>query len=135
MYNQFPFPQPYSSPNAPMSNQPQPMSSFISKQGVIRVHGRNGAEAFYMRPNEEVLLLDDTQPVVWHKQTDGAGYPTLNGYNYMPMKTQESIQEDKYESLEKRLTDLEGKVNAKSDPVQLADDEHKEVHKNGKSGK
>ena len=42
---------------------------------IVRVSGRPGAEAYQMAPNSEVLLLDETAPIVWLKTTDGAGYP------------------------------------------------------------
>ena len=48
---------------------------------VIRVNGRAGAEAFQMAPNSQVLLLDETAPIVWLKTTDGAGYPSLIPYD------------------------------------------------------
>ena len=76
---------------------PQPMR-------VVRVSGKPGAEAFQMAPNSEVLLLDETAPIVWLKTTDGAGYPRLTPYDI-------SIHEDEppvdYKSIEERLTRLE----------------------------
>lgn len=50
-------------------------------QQVIKVNGRNGAEAFRMGANSSVLLLDETEPIVWLKQTDGAGYPIITAYD------------------------------------------------------
>ena len=42
---------------------------------VIKVNGRNGADAFRMAADSSVLLLDENDPIVWLKTTDGAGYP------------------------------------------------------------
>ena len=50
-------------------------------QQVIKVNGRNGADTFQMSPNSSVLLLDETAPIVWLAQTDGAGYKTLTAYD------------------------------------------------------
>ena len=47
---------------------------------ITRVNGRNGAEAFRMAPNSSILLMDENDPIVWMKQTDGAGYATVSGY-------------------------------------------------------
>ena len=46
---------------------------------VTRVSGENGANAFQMGPNSSALLLDETAPIVWFVQTDGAGYKTCRG--------------------------------------------------------
>lgn len=70
---------------------------------VVRVSGRPGAEAFQMAPNSEVLLLDETAPIVWLKTTDGAGYPRLTAYD---ITAHEEEQID-YKSLEERISKLE----------------------------
>lgn len=51
---------------------------------IVKVNGENGAMAYQMAPNSSVLLLDETQPIVWLKQTDGAGYPTVTPYKIEP---------------------------------------------------
>ena len=43
---------------------------------VIKVNGRNGADAFRMAADSSVLLLDENDPIVWLKTTDGAGHDT-----------------------------------------------------------
>ena len=81
---------------------------------IIRVNGRNGAEAFQMAPNSQVLLLDETAPIVWLKTTDGAGYPTLLAYEITPAQTPEQKEAGKYDALEKRIANLEAMINEKS---------------------
>ena len=78
-----------------------------TRQEVIRVNGRNGAEAYQMAPNSSVLLLDETAPVVWLKTTDGASYPTITGYTITPLKTQEQTRQEYIDSLEERIAKLE----------------------------
>ena len=51
---------------------------------VIKVNGRNGADAFRMAADSSVLLLDENDPIVWLKTTDGAGYPTITPYSIAP---------------------------------------------------
>lgn len=51
---------------------------------ITRVNGRNGAEAFRMAPNSSILLMDENDPIVWMKQTDGAGYATVTPYTVSP---------------------------------------------------
>lgn len=77
---------------------------------IVRVSGRNGAEAFPMGANSGVLLLDETAPVVWMKTTDGAGYPTLKPYSIAPYEEAPAVDTH---TLEERLSRLEEYVYAK----------------------
>lgn len=88
----------------------------VQKHEVVRVNGRNGAEAFQMAPNSSVLLLDETAPIVWLKVTDGASYPTLTPYEikpYEPKPTAESVTQ--LEELKKRIERIEAKLSEQSD--------------------
>ena len=84
---------------------------FSPKQEIIRVNGENGARAFNLPPNSGILLLDETAPIVWLKQTDGAGYPTLTPYSITPYQAEPPIDT---KSLEQRVTRLEELLNGKS---------------------
>ena len=108
MYN--PMYNPYNNAYNPMQAQ----YNSPAKYEITRVNGKNGAEAFQMQPNSAILLLDETAPVVWLKQTDGAGYATITPYSITPMQTQEQQESDKLNELENRIAELEGLVNAKS---------------------
>ena len=85
----------------------------MMKQEVVKVNGRPGAEAYNLGPNASALLLDTSAPIVWLVQTDGAGYKSLLPYDITPHE--EKPQEDKFKSLEDRITKLEEVINAKSD--------------------
>ena len=94
---------------------PYGFNQFISRQDVVRVNGRNGAEAYQMAPNSSILLLDETAPIVWLKTTDGASYPTITGYQITPIETQASRMADtKYSQLEERIAKLEEILDGKS---------------------
>ena len=84
----------------------------IAKQDIIKVNGKNGANAFQLAPNSSALLLDTSAPIVWLAQTDGAGYKTLSPYDIKPHEEEKEI--DVYKSLEDRIAKLEETVNAKS---------------------
>ena len=85
------------------------------RQEVIRVNGKNGADAYQMAPNSSILLLDETAPIVWLKTTDGASYPTVTGYEITPLKTQLAVNADTgYAELENRIARLEELFNEKS---------------------
>ena len=86
---------------------------------VIRVSGENGADAFQIGPNSSVLLLDETAPIVWLVQTDGAGYKTKTPYDILPHKAEPSPEiknmDDRLDMIDKRLQAIERVLNDESD--------------------
>ena len=104
--------QPY--PQNPAARPP--MRQFGVKQEVIRVNGKNGAEAYQMMPNSSVLLLDETAPLVWLVTTDGAGYKTMNPYRITPYQQEPAVDT---RSLEARIKRLEDIINEKSDDATI----------------
>lgn len=96
-------------------SQPNYINYMPQRQEVIRVNGRNGAEAYQMAPNSSILLLDETAPIIWLKTTDGASYPTITGYQISPLETKTVTSETDISSLEARIARLEELVNGKSD--------------------
>lgn len=79
---------------------------------ITRVNGKNGADAFRMAPNSSILLLDENDPVVWLKVSDGAGYCTVTPYSIAPYQDPAKVD---VTSLEERVKRLEEMLNAKSD--------------------
>lgn len=101
MYNQQMYPQ-YN----------QQFQQVPKKTEIIRVNGENGARAFQMLPNSQALLLDDTAPIVWLAQTDGAGYKTVTPYTISPYTPEPEIN---VKDLDERLRKIEEMIkNAKS---------------------
>lgn len=103
MYPNNPF-NPYPTVNPAYLSNANNNIHFNNANQIIKVNGRNGAEAYQMPPNSQVLLLDETQPLLWLKQTDGAGYPTLNAYDIKPHE--EKTMPD-YKTLEERIAKIE----------------------------
>ena len=79
---------------------------------ITRVNGRNGAEALRLAPNSSILLMDEHDPIVWLKVTDGAGYATVTPYSIAPYQAAAPVDVN---SLEERVKRLEEMLNAKSD--------------------
>lgn len=79
---------------------------------ITRVNGRNGADAYRLAPNSSILLLDENDPLVWLKTTDGAGYPTVTPYTITPYQPEPTVDMN---SLENRVKKLEDIINGKSD--------------------
>ena len=77
---------------------------FMQRQEIVRVNGENGARTYNLPPNSSVLLLDETAPIIWLAQTDGAGYKTLTPYTITPYQA-EPVPD--YNSLEARIERLE----------------------------
>ena len=110
MYNQFQNPQ-----NIPM--YPYTQQTFGQpKIDIIRVNGENGARAYQMPPNSNTLLLDESNPIVWLAQTDGAGYKTITPYTITPYKPEPSVD---VKSLEDRIARLEELINVKSNAANV----------------
>ena len=82
------------------------------RREIVRVNGRNGAEAFRMSPNSSCLLLDETAPLVWLCQSDGAGYHTVTPYRIEPYVPEP--EPDLREILD-RLKRLEEMIHGQSD--------------------
>lgn len=86
---------------------------------VIRVNGENGVDAFQMGPNSSVLLLDETAPIVWLAQTDGAGYKTKTPYDISPHAPEPSPEiksmDERLASIDKRLQAIEEVMRDESD--------------------
>jgi hypothetical protein len=107
-YNQYAptFMQPQAQPFQSWGQNPQ-------RQEIVRVNGENGARAYQLAPNSSALLLDESAPLVWLVQTDGAGYKTATPYTIAPYQAQ---AEPDYASLEERIKRLEDMINGqKSD--------------------
>lgn len=101
----------------PMGNAPvQPNNYFnrplsLPKYNIIRVAGENGARSMQMSPNSEVLALDNTAPIVWLLQTDGAGYLSATPFDISAHQVTPPID---VSTLEQRISKLEEMLNAKS---------------------
>jgi hypothetical protein len=61
-----------------------------------------------MGPNSSILLLDETAPIVWLAQTDGAGYKTITPYSITPYQ---AAPTQDYSNLEARIKRLEDMIN------------------------
>ena len=103
----------YGQPQFNMMNQPQAQYPNTPRRTeIIHVNGENGAQAFQMLPNSQALLLDDTAPIIWLAQTDGAGYKTVSPYTITPYQPEPEIS---LKDIDERLKKIEEVMyNAKS---------------------
>lgn len=90
-----------SSPSAAGASIYQP-----GRQEIIRVNGREGANAYQLPANSSVLLLDNNQPVIYLKQTDGGGYANITPYSITPFEQEQPVNASDLERRIKRLEDI-----------------------------
>ena len=76
------------------------------KYEIIRVNGENGAQALQMSPNSEIIVLDNTAPMVWLCQTDGAGYKTVRPFDIAPHKAAPQVDLADIDARLKRLEEI-----------------------------
>lgn len=107
------FNNPYSYGNYSMPTYNSYMPTNQARK-IMRVNGENGAKAIQLQPNEEILALDETAPILWLAQADGAGYKSLIPYSITEYKPAPPID---FSSIEQRLAKIEGVIfnDAKSD--------------------
>ncbi len=92
------------------------------KQEVIRVKGQNGVDALQMPPNSSVIVMDETAPMIWFCQTDGAGYKTSTPFDIKPHKAAAPVD---MTALEERISRLEGIINEQSNHATAAEKQQK----------
>lgn len=95
-----------------MNGQSQTAFNSVYRQEIIKVNGENGARAFQLAPNCSALLLDESNPIVWLVQTDGAGYKTVSPYAITPYQPAPPVD---LNALELRLKRVEDMLNEQPD--------------------
>lgn len=92
-------------PGMQMNMQGNPTNS-----GLIRVTGIDGAKAYQMQPNSVVALFDANEDIMYIKSADGAGFPTIRTFKFIPYEeTQQTmtagdfISREEFESFKKEV--------------------------------
>ena len=83
-YYQTPYQNPYQQSMAaqPMTQQPvQPSMPMQSQSSIIWISGEREAQMYPVAPNNAVTLWSTTEPVVYLKQADASGKPTMKVYD------------------------------------------------------
>lgn len=50
---------------------------------LVKVNGREGAQAYLMRPNSTMALFDTNEDVFYIKTSDGGGFSTIKAYKFV----------------------------------------------------
>lgn len=89
------------------TNNFNPVQPQATRQEIIQVNGLDGAKAYQMQPNSQIILLDLNNPTVYIKQTDGANFPTITTYQLIPVETVAAEEKGTNNNIELRLKKLE----------------------------
>lgn len=79
-------------------------------QNLIRVNGIDGAKAYQMNANSTVALFDENEDVLYIKNTDGAGFPSIRMFKFEEVneitkseEKQDYISRKEFEEFKKEL--------------------------------
>lgn len=101
--------------NQYMNNMYNQIRRNLPKYTVIKVNGRQGAEAFEMGPDSSIFLADEREDIIWFARTDGAGYKTVVALDVMPHvdKPQVDVNElnNKVLQMEKVVSTIVEEIN------------------------
>ena len=80
------------------------------QQNLIRVNGIDGAKAYQMNANSTVALFDANEDIVYIKNTDGAGFPSIRMFKFEEVnettkseEKQDYISRKEFEEFKKEL--------------------------------
>lgn len=62
-------------------------------QNLIRVNGIDGAKAYQMNANSTVALFDSNEDIMYIKNTDGAGFPSIRMFKFEEVNEITKIEE------------------------------------------
>jgi len=96
----------------------QPSTPTLPQQQIIQVNGKASVDTIQLAPNSSVLLMDTTSPIVWMCVSDGVGKVSATAYDITVHKDKPPIDvesiEQRISNVEKIISEMEGKLNAKS---------------------
>ena len=79
-------------------------------QNLIRVNGLDGAKAYQMPANSTVALFDNNEDILYIKNTDGAGFPSIRIFKFDEVtdstkseEKQDYISRKEFEEFKKEL--------------------------------
>lgn len=90
---------------------PQMMQPQAVQSQIIRVKGEAGARTLNLAPGCSALALDETAPVVWLCEADGAGYRTVTPFEIQAVKKAEPVD---LKAIEERIKRLEAMIGEQS---------------------
>ena len=94
----------------PQMMNPTPVQPQEQTQNLIRVNGIDGAKAYQMPANSTVALFDSNEDILYIKNTDGAGFPSIRMFRFEEVneitnngEKQDYISRKEFEEFKKEL--------------------------------
>lgn len=94
----------------PQSMNNQQIMPQEQPQNLIRVNGIDGAKVYQMPANSTVSLFDANDDIMYIKNTDGAGFPSIRVFKFEEVKEttkneekQDYISREEFEEFRKEL--------------------------------
>lgn len=83
---------------------------------LIRVTGIDGAKAYQTQPNSTVALFDGNEDIFYIKTTDGANFPTIRSFKFVPYEPEKETITNNIDfvnrtEFEEFKTKIEGLIN------------------------
>ena len=93
----------------------------LPQQQIIQVNGKASVDTIQLAPNSSVLVMDTSAPIVWMCVSDGVGKVTSTPYDITIHQEKPPVDmssvETRLANVEKALSELEGRINVKSNDV------------------
>ena len=86
---------------------PQYQPPFQGQRQVLRANGKTSVDAIKLGPNESVLVMDTTAPLVWLCVADSLGNVSSSAYDISPHQEVPPVDMN---SLEQRLANVENTI-------------------------
>lgn len=112
---QYQYQYPQYQPQIPQVQNTMPSQPTAQNNNILWVSGQAEAENYLMMPNSAVRLWDSNAPVVYFKQTDASGKPTMEIYDLVKRQNTPvaTAQNPTVEFVTKKdFDDLKGRIEA-----------------------
>lgn len=86
----------------------QQRQQMLPQQQIVQVSGPDSLNSLQLAPNSSLLVMHQTEPIIYCCQSDGVGKITFTAYDIAPHKDEAQIHQ---ESMDARLAALEVAVN------------------------
>ena len=98
---------------------PYMQQTALPQQQIVQVNGKASVDTIHLAPNSSLLAMDTTAPIVWMCVSDGVGKVTCTPYDITVHQEKQPVDmsnmEERLSSVEKTISELEVKLNDKSD--------------------
>ena len=125
-------------PQMRMTPNPPSLAPIQTPQPVElpRVNGYDGALRFPLGPNSRIALFDGNEDIMYIKQTDAGGYPTVTRYRFMPEEQttnsgQQYVTVDEFNTFKEELLNGQQLIRESSEQTSRNSNRNGQSKRNG----